>query len=58
MPKGTLRDIMIYPERQSRLTDFELKKLLDLVNLKYLEEREGGFDAFSDWFEVLSGGEK
>ena len=49
---------MIYPERESRISDFELKKLLELVDLKYLEEREGGFDAFNDWFEVLSGGEK
>jgi len=39
-------------------SDFELKGLLDLVNLRYLVEREGGLDSKNDWYEVLSGGEK
>lgn len=39
-------------------SDFELKELLDLVQLRYLVEREGGLEALNDWYEVLSGGEK
>jgi ABC-type uncharacterized transport system fused permease/ATPase subunit len=31
---------------------------MDWVNLRYVVEREGGWDARNDWTEVLSGGEK
>lgn len=58
LPKGNLRDLIIYPDNVAEKSDFELKGLLDLVNLRYLVEREGGLDSKNDWYEVLSGGEK
>ncbi len=38
--------------------DDDLRLLLKYVKLDYIEGREGGFDAFNDWNDVLSGGEK
>lgn len=58
LPKGTLRDLVIYPDIEPEKTDFDLMELLKKVNLSYLVEREGGFDAKNDWYDVLSGGER
>ena len=63
MTLGTLRDQIIYPHtvdqlRRANFTDDELGKYLDLVQLRYILEREGGWDAVQDWMDVLSGGEK
>lgn len=33
----------------------DLVKLLELVHLEYLVDREGGFDTVNDWSDVLSG---
>ncbi|KAL1934379.1 hypothetical protein VTP01DRAFT_6561 [Rhizomucor pusillus] len=60
---GTFRDQVIYPDtavqaRERGYSDDELMKLLDVVHLGYLVEREGGWDAVQDWADVLSGGEK
>jgi ATP-binding cassette subfamily D (ALD) protein 3 len=60
---GTLRDQVIYPHsheqfRKAGGTDEDLVDYLRQVQLDYLVEREGGWDAVSDWADVLSGGEK
>ncbi|KOC64399.1 ATP-binding cassette sub-family D member 3 [Habropoda laboriosa] len=71
MTLGTLRDQIIYPHtkaemmRRGQMTDDDLKKLLNLVQLSHLLERENltnsegqGWDVVADWMDVLSGGEK
>jgi len=60
---GTLRDQLIYPDNVEEShakgwTEEDLLELLEKVKLGYLVERQGGFDAIKDWFDVLSGGEK
>lgn len=44
--------------RDSKITDAELKGLLEKVNLPHLVERLGGLDADLDWGKVLSVGEQ
>ncbi|XP_064626457.1 ATP-binding cassette sub-family D member 3-like isoform X2 [Lineus longissimus] len=63
MTLGTLRDQVIYPDnhkeqKNKNIADDELKEYLDKVQLGYILEREGGWDATQDWMDVLSGGEK
>ncbi len=61
---GTLRDQIIYPQsvesmRAKGNEDSDLTALLKIVQLEYIVEREEeGYNAFNDWNDVLSGGEK
>jgi ABC-type uncharacterized transport system fused permease/ATPase subunit len=63
MTLGTLRDQIIYPDKLKdmelkKVTDFELLRILQIVHLSTIVDREGGLDATCDWLDVLSGGEK
>lgn len=54
---------MIYPDtiedmKKKRMSDKDLENLLDKVQLRYLLERENGWNSVQDWLDVLSGGEK
>lgn len=60
---GTLRDQVIYPHTKEEMRrrgkgDDLLSQHLERVQLSYLLQREGGWDAIADWIDVLSGGEK
>jgi vitamin B12/bleomycin/antimicrobial peptide transport system ATP-binding/permease protein len=55
---GTLRNQLTYPHDSSDITDTELHKVLEKVNLSDLAERFGGFEVEKDWADVLSLGEQ
>lgn len=58
MTLGTLRNQIIFPDTKSKLSDQELVDILNIVELKYLLDREHSLDSIQDWQDVLSGGEK
>ena len=60
---GTLRDNLIYPHTSEEMaqigkSDADLVALLASVQLSYLLDRPGGWEAEEEWADVLSGGEK
>jgi ABC-type uncharacterized transport system fused permease/ATPase subunit len=44
--------------KKKGLMDRDLKKILDIVQMGYVVDREGGWDSVQDWNDLLSGGEK
>jgi len=63
LPKGSLRDQIIYPDRKmemlkKRINDKKLLEILKILKLDYIVEREGGLNIERNWTDVLSGGEK
>jgi len=60
---GTLKEQIIYPDT---VEDFEkkggtieqLEGIMEIVNLSYVVDREGGWGARQNWKDRLSGGEK
>lgn len=60
---GTLRDQVIYPHTKQQMidagrTEDELMKILEIVHLAYIPDREGGWETQKEWKDVFSGGEK
>ena len=58
MQTGTLRSQIIYPSKDTELTDERLLQLLQEVQLESLADRVGGLDASHDWEKQLSIGEQ
>lgn len=69
MTLGSLRNQIIFPHSKSKLSDSQLIDILNIVELKYLLERDSGkaldgesnqltLDSVNDWQDLLSGGEK
>jgi len=60
---GTLRDQVIYPHSKAEMedrgmTDDDLRRILSVVQMDQIVEREGGWDAAREWTSTLSGGDK
>ncbi|KAK0552710.1 ATP-binding cassette long-chain fatty acid transporter pxa2 [Tilletia horrida] len=60
---GTLRDQIIYPHTVSEarargVTDEDLLKVMSVVHIEHIVEREGGWDVQREWRDALSGGDK
>ena len=58
MQIDTLRSQIIYPSKQTALSDERLLELLQEVHLESLSERVGGLNASYDWEKLLSVGEQ
>ena len=58
MVLGSLRSQITYPDGQEALSDRDLLRLLERVNLADVATRFGGLDAELDWAKVLSVGEQ
>ncbi|MGV0106439.1 ATP-binding cassette domain-containing protein [Nostoc sp. DSM 114160] len=55
---GTLREQLLYPNRNRQMTDAELKEVLQQVNLQNLLSRVDSFDTELPWENILSLGEQ
>ena len=55
---GSLRSQLLYPNIRREVTEEELYRVLQQVNLADLPERVGGLDAELDWADILSLGEQ
>jgi putative ATP-binding cassette transporter len=51
---GSLRDQLIYAATQTRITDDEIRDVLNLVKFEPVLERVGGLDVEHDWGKILS----
>ncbi|MEH1800662.1 MAG: ATP-binding cassette domain-containing protein [Nostoc sp.] len=55
---GTLREQLLYPNTTRKMSDAELKEVLQQVNLQNLLSRVDGFDTEVPWENILSLGEQ
>lgn len=55
---GTLRQQLLYPHTDSRVSDERLYEVLRQVNLANLPDRVGGLDVELSWSDILSLGEQ
>ena len=55
---GSLRQQLLYPKVNQEFDEYELRKILKVVNLGDLPDRLGGFDVELQWENVLSLGEQ
>ncbi|NEQ41738.1 MAG: ABC transporter ATP-binding protein/permease [Okeania sp. SIO3I5] len=55
---GTLREQLLYPDLEREISDGELKKILEQVNLPEVLTKVGGFDEEVPWENILSLGEQ
>jgi len=61
LSRGSLRQQVIYPDSLAEMhtrgvTDDDLMRLLAVVEIESVVEREGGWDVEKEWRDVLSGG--
>jgi len=61
LSRGSLRQQIIYPDgvremRDKGITDNDLHRILSIVEIDSIVERQGGWDAEQEWTDVLSGG--
>jgi ATP-binding cassette subfamily D (ALD) long-chain fatty acid import protein len=60
---GTLRDQLIYPDSKAEMeqrgvSDSDLLRILAVVDMHTIVDREGGWDVIREWRDALSGGDK
>jgi vitamin B12/bleomycin/antimicrobial peptide transport system ATP-binding/permease protein len=55
---GTLREQLLYPHTDRKMSDRELEHILQQVNLQHLLTRVDGFDTEVPWENILSLGEQ